>query len=61
MVSGFGRSLSFGSSFDSYIPKPKTFGNASGGFDTHVYHPLKSHTSIDFVIFAWNVFLKDHL
>ncbi|CAG8766768.1 9889_t:CDS:1, partial [Rhizophagus irregularis] len=36
MVSGFGESLGFGSSFDSYIPKPETFRNASGGFDTHV-------------------------
>ena len=36
VVSSFGRSLGYGLSFDSYIPKPETFGNALRGFDTHV-------------------------
>jgi len=46
VVSSFGRSLGYGLSFDSYIPKPETFGNALRGFDTHVYMKLCYVTAI---------------
>ena len=36
MVSGFGGSLGFGPSFGFVYTETETFGNASGGFDTHV-------------------------
>lgn len=36
IVLGFGEGLGYGTSFDSYIPKLKTFGNDPRGFITHI-------------------------
>ena len=36
VVSNFGKSLGYKLSFNLYILKPETFGNAFKGFDTHI-------------------------